>query len=292
MNEPTAQYRSRFRRILEYIEAHLQEDLSVEALSGVAAFSKCHFHRQFSASFGIGVYKYVQLLRLKRASYQLAFREQPVIEVALSSGYEGPEAFARAFRRTFGQSPTEFRRQPEWEPWFETYALCNELRLTHMKPSYAAHQVSIVDFRETRVAILEHRGDPRSIGDSIRKFIAWRKRNRLPPSASATFNIAYDDPAQTDPQEFRCGLCATTDSEIADNEEGVVAGFIPAGRCAVLRHTGSDDTLAEAITYLYSQWLPSSGAELRDFPLYFQRVRFFPEVPEHQAQTDIFLPLK
>jgi len=38
--------------------------------------------------------------------------------------------------------------------------------------------------------------------------------------------------------------------------------------------------------------LPGSGAELRDFPLYVQRVKFFPEVPEHEAVTDAFLPLK
>jgi AraC family transcriptional regulator len=79
---------------------------------------------------------------------------------------------------------------------------------------------------------------------------------------------------------------------VADNPFGVVEKTIPGGRCAVLRHLGSDDHIGESITYLYSKWLPLSGEELRDFPLYLQRVSFFPDVPEHEAIIDVFLPLK
>lgn len=61
-------YHARFARVLEYIDTHLEEALSVECLSEVAAFSKYHFHRQFSGLFGIGVSKYVQLVRMKRAT--------------------------------------------------------------------------------------------------------------------------------------------------------------------------------------------------------------------------------
>jgi AraC family transcriptional regulator len=60
----------------------------------------------------------------------------------------------------------------------------------------------------------------------------------------------------------------------------------------VLRHIGSDDGLGNAIHYLYADWLPRSGQEPRDFPLYYQRISFFPDVPEHETITDIFLPLK
>jgi AraC family transcriptional regulator len=72
----------------------------------------------------------------------------------------------------------------------------------------------------------------------------------------------------------------------------VEAGTIPGGRCAVLRVIGSSDDLRPAAEFLYRDWLPVSGEELRDFPLYAQRVRFFPDVPEHEAITDLFLPLQ
>ena len=45
-------YHARMQRVLDHIEQHLDSDLDLEAMSGVAAFSKYHFHRQFTATFG------------------------------------------------------------------------------------------------------------------------------------------------------------------------------------------------------------------------------------------------
>ncbi len=293
-------YLARFRKVFEYIDAHLDEDLRAEHLSGIAAFSKFHFHRQFTELFGISVYRYVQLSRLKRAAYQLAFRDDSqIVDIALANGYEGPEAFARAFRKSTGQSPSQFRTQPQWVPWLAACQPLGELRNRYMNTQRQPSQVDIKIFKETRVAVLEHRGDPRLMGDSIRKFIEWRKQNNLSPRVthtsnvmSHTFNILYDDPDTAEPAEFRLDLCASTEREVAPNDVGVVTKVIPGGRCAVIRHVGSDDTLNETLKYLYSSWLPHSGEELRDYPLYIQRVRFFPDVPEHEAIIDAFLPLK
>jgi len=289
---PAERYLARFRKVFDYIDARLDEQMSVETLSGVAAFSKFHFHRQFTELFGISVYSYIRLCRLKRASYQLAFRDTQIVDIAMASGYEGPESFARAFRKSFGQTPSQFRKQPHWTPWLEIYQPLSELRQQHMSNTYHAEQVKIVSFPDTRVAVLEHRGDPQRLADSIRKFIAWRKENRLPPRVSATFNILYDDPSSTEPAAFRLDLCAALEQAIAPNDVGIVPKVIPGGRCAVLRHVGSDDNLDDALRFLYTGWLPHSGEELRDFPLYVQRLKFFPEVPEHEAVTDAFLPLK
>ena len=288
----TTTYHARFQRVLRHIEEHPGGDLSLEALSGVAAFSKFHFHRQFTALFGIGVHQYVQLVRSKRASYRLAFRDdQSILGIALDSGYEGPEAFSRAFKQRVGQTPSDFRKQPQWAPWHAAHRPLARTRITHMTADYSDEQVRFVDFPETRVAVLEHRGDPALIGDSIRRFIAWRRQMGVPPRLSATFNILHDDPATTAPAEFRLDLCAATEREVAPNDAGIVARIIPGGRCAVLRHTGTDDGLGAALRYLYADWLPRSGEEPRDFPPYLQRVAFFPDVPEGEAVTDIFLPL-
>jgi AraC family transcriptional regulator len=286
-------YHSRFRKVLEYIDSHLDDDLSVDRLSNVAAFSKYHFHRQFSELFGISVYKYVQLNRLKRASYQLAFRDHmQIVDISLASGYENHESFSRAFKKNIGQTPSEFREHPQWNPWHSTYQPLSHLRIEHMKPENQPANVKLITFKDTKVAALEHRGDPNLIGNSVRKFIEWRKQNNLPPQVSATFNILYDHPSETSPDDYRFDICASTERDVAENAFGVVEKTIPGGRCAVLRHIGSDANLSESISYLYSKWLPSSAEEPRDFPLFLRRVSFFPDVPEHEAITDVFLPLK
>lgn len=278
--------------MLEHIDEHLDEELTLDRLSSIAAFSKYHFHRQFSELFGIAVFRYVQLVRSKRASYQLAFGSNRIIDIALTSGYESHEAFSRAFKKTTGQTPSEFREQPDWQPWHATHQRLRELRSQHMKPNHCLEDVQIVLFPETRVGTLQHRGDPGRLEASIANFIAWRRQNRLSRDVSATFNLLYNDPEETPPAEFRLDLCAATTQPVAENPFGVVAGTIPAGRCALLRHQGSDDTLGVTLRYLYSSWLPSSGEELRDFPLFIQRLRFFPDVPEQEAVSDVFLPLQ
>lgn len=290
-DERERSYRERLGRVLVHIETHLDEPLSLERLSAVAAFSKFHFHRQFSALYGLGVGRYVQLLRLRRASYRLAFRRHGILEVALASGYESHEAFSRAFKRAFGQTPSEFRAEPGWERWHTTLNELTSVRSRHMPTNIQPSDVEIVDFPETRVASLRHRGPAARLGDSLRRFIAWRRENGLPPQRAATFNIVHEGP-DVPPGEGGYELCVAITRPVAPNDAGIVESSIPAGRCARLRHTGSDDTLPQSVDYLYATWLPASGEELRDFPLFFQRVRFFPEVPESEAVTDVFLPLR
>lgn len=285
-------YHARMRRVLDHIEGHLHADLGLAVLSSVAAFSLHHFHRQFSATFGISVHRYVQLARMKRASYRLAFRDgASVTEIALDAGYEAPDAFARAFRKRFGQAPSAFRKAPDWDPWLAAFGPLDDARSKLMQTTFSNDDVTIRDVPPTPVALMEHRGDPRWLGATIQRFIAWRKANGLSPKVSATYNIFHCDPRTTPPADYRLDLCAGTDRAIAANGDGVEAGLIPGGRCAILRVTGRGDDLEPAALFLYRDWLPASGEELRDFPLYCRRLSFFPDVPEHEAVTELFLPL-
>ena len=286
-------YHDRMRRVLNHIDRHLDDDLDLDRVSGVAAFSKYHFHRQFTATFGLSAHRYVQLSRMKRASYLLAYRNaQSVTDIAMDAGYDAPDAFARAFRQRFGQSPSSFRKSPDWETWLSAFGPLDDARRKLMQTTFTPEDVTIRDVPSTPVAFMEHRGDPATIGTTIQRFIAWRKASGLPPKASPTFNIFHSDPRTTPPADYRMDLCVGTDRPIEPNGERIEAGTIPGGRCAVLRVVGNADNLEPAALYLYRDWLPASGEEARNFPLYCQRLAFFPEVPEREAVAELFLPLK
>jgi len=279
-------YAQRFEKVFVYIEQHLDESMSVEQLSRVAHFSKFHFHRQFSQYAGTGVTAYVRLLRLKRASHRLVFSREKIIHVALEAGFESPEAFARAFRQAFGQSPSQFRTSPQWQPRNERIRPPHRERNKNM-------EVQVIRFAETGVALLTHRGSPERVNNSAMTFIEWRKASGLSPvKTSRTFGIAYDDPDTTEPEKFRFDICGEVSAPIPDNPQGVTNGVIPGGRCAVVRHLGSHDRIAGSIYPLYREWLPQSGEELRDFPLYFHYLNLISDAAEHELITDIYLPLK
>ena len=238
----------------------------------------------------MSVHLYVQLARMKRASYRLAYRGgDSVTDIALDAGYEAPEAFARAFRQRVGQSPSDFRKAPDWEPWQAAFGPYSQARTYLMTETFDAGDVRIVETMDVPVARITHRGDPALIGDTIRRFIAWRKAAGLRPPGSATYNIFWSVP---DDAEYRLDICAGTGRRIATNDVGVEAATIPGGRCAVLRVIGSSDDRSLPANWLYREWLPDSGEEPRDFPLYCQRISFFPDVPEHEAVTDLYLPLR
>jgi AraC family transcriptional regulator len=149
--------------------------------------------------------------------------------------------------------------------------------------------VEIIWVDKLDIAVLEHHGDPQHLDKSIQKFITWRKQNRVSPSNSSTFNILYNNPDQVSAENYRLDLCVTVNQSVNENPFGIINKTIPAGRCAVLRYIGTDDKVKFAIEYLVADWLPQSGEQPRNFPIYLQRISFF---PENQAISDIFLPLK
>ena len=154
-------------------------------------------------------------------------------------------------------------------------------------------EVKIVDFEETTIAVLEHQGAPELIFESVKKFIDWRKSSGLSPIAhSRTFGMVYSDPESTPAADFRFDVCGEVDAPVPENLQGVITKQIPAGRCAMVRHHGSTDRVGESAWYLYRDWLPESGEELRDFPLFFHYVKRVPDVAEHEQVTDVYLPLR
>ncbi|WBM69761.1 AraC family transcriptional regulator [Buttiauxella sp. WJP83] len=287
-------YARRFEQVFAYIEQHLDSALTVEQLSEVACFSRFHFHRQFSQFCGISISRYITLMRLKRASFRLVNDPQErVINIALDAGFENPESFSRAFKNTFGLTPSEFRKAPVWVDWhvhFQFPGRENQQRLENM-------DVKIITVKPMKVAVLEHLGDPMRVNNTVATFIEWRKASGLSDYIThGTYGVPYSDPATTQGEEFRFDVCGELSKEangqVPENPQGVICKTLPGGRCAVVRHVGAYERISDSVYYLYRQWLPQSGEELRDFPVYFRYLELDQNHPEHAQQTDILLPLK
>lgn len=281
-----ARYQQSIEKVCNFIYQNLDENLSVEQLSDVAHFSKYHFHRLFSNQIGINVFQFIQLLRLKRASYELVFHQETrITDIAFSAGYDSHESFSRAFKKRFGQTPKAFRQKPIWPDWHEQYQFKPKRGQTTM-------EAEIVNFPEMKIAVFEHRGSHQNLNESVGQFIAWRKETGFSPvTQSRSFGLAYDDPSVTEPEKFRFDICGEVQNDIPENPHGVVNKVIPGGRCVKIRHYGSHDDLDETVYYLYRDWLSENDETPRDFPVFFEYINLFPEVAEHELITDVYLPL-
>lgn len=283
-DNPQAAYQHRIQLVFDYIEHHLDDSLSLEHLSQQANFSPFHFHRQFRAFTGYPVYKMVQLLRLKRASKELVFSTaKSITDIAYDAGFDNAESFSRAFKNVLQQTPSAFRTNPDWESWHHLLPFKTINRSDTM-------QIKIINFPETIVAALEHHGPEHLVYNTSRKFIEWRQAKGIKPGQGNTYGIHYSDPV-TLPEDYRFDICVSVEKPVAENPQGVVNKTIPAGRCAVVRHHGSRDNIPAA-EYLYREWLPESGEELRDYPCYFHYLNVGPDVKDKDMITDIYLPIR
>lgn len=98
------------RKIADYIEAHLSENVSLAALAALIDLSPFHFARAFKQSFGVPPHRYHVNRRIEHAKALLARPGSSVTEVALAVGFAETSSFSAAFRKTTGSAPSDYRR--------------------------------------------------------------------------------------------------------------------------------------------------------------------------------------
>jgi AraC family transcriptional regulator len=98
------------KRVVEFIEEHLAEDVSLAALAGLVDLSLYHFARAFKQSFGAPPHRYHMARRMDHARGLLQQRARSVTEIGIQTGFRDTSSFTRAFRKFTGITPTEYRR--------------------------------------------------------------------------------------------------------------------------------------------------------------------------------------
>lgn len=280
-------YERQLKKVIEFIGQHLDDTLTLTELSAIACFSKYHFHRLFTSYTGLSLQQYIRWLRLKRAAHQMIVeKEKSIIEIAINAGFESHESFTRAFKQSCGVTPSEFRAESSWHAWEKPpYCLPKQGKITM--------NVVIKDIKAKRLAVMEHRGDPRKVGDSVNKLINWAKSQKinLKPKAGEAFGYAYDDPETTLPSDFRFDLGITVPEHLK-LEGDIVEKRLPAGRYAIALHKGSRTDIGDTVYGLYRDWLPQSNEELGNLPCIFCYYNFDHEVAETELLTECWLLLK
>jgi AraC family transcriptional regulator len=99
------------RVVATYIEEHLDEQIPLPTLAGLARLSSYHFSRAFKQSFGIPPHRYHILRRIECAKALLAKSAMSVTEVGVAMGFSETSAFTSTFRRLTGVTPSAYSRQ-------------------------------------------------------------------------------------------------------------------------------------------------------------------------------------
>ncbi len=105
-------------KMQQYIETHFEEDITLEALSQAADYSKYHATRVFKALVGQTPFEVIRALRLTKAAQTLRDSTAKVVTVALDSGFDSHDGFTRAFARRFTMTPRRYRLETPAVPYY------------------------------------------------------------------------------------------------------------------------------------------------------------------------------
>jgi len=317
------EYVSRINRVIDYIEANIDNDLSLENLAGVASFSSFHFHRIFRAMVGETLNQFIQRIRIEKAAGKLIRNpKKSITQIALECGFSSSAAFARAFRESFRMSAREWRSEghlqyskisktdskdgqalSKIQKDFDVSSeyICGEtqnqiwrIKMKDKAPIQA--NVEVKDMPELQVAYVRHigpyKGDSELFERLFGKLMTWAgPRDLLHFPETQMLAVYYDDPDITEDDKLRVDACITVPEDtLAEGEIGRIA--IPKGKYAVAHFELGTDEYEDAWNAVFGGWLPESGYQPDDGPsyeLYFNNPK---EHPEGKCIVDICIPVK
>jgi AraC family transcriptional regulator len=267
-------YIQSINRVVDYIEAHLGENLSLERLAEVAHFSPYHFHRIFASHTGEPLHRFIVRHRLERGARLIATEpERTILDIALACGFSTNAAFTRAFRSHYGVTPSAYRggkskigttqSKESKAPPVETGYIEHHKRLQIWHGKERQRVVELVDESELWFAYVRHvgpyAGDAGLFERLWRQFGEWAgPRGYFEQEGVRYFATYHNDPELTETPMLRVSVgCSVPAGTQGSGAIGVMT--LPAGLYARTEFALGPADYARAWTWVYATWLPASG---------------------------------
>jgi len=286
--------------VLAYAAAHLDEDLSLEALAAQARLSAFHLHRKFSAAAGETPKQFTLRLRLDCAAALLVTRQDSVLDVALSCGFQSHEAFCRAFRRRFGMTPSAYRARglaAGTENSEEHAALVRRVgpclgffhtREGNSQRNDMSYSIEKKQLFPQPVLVVKRRVKPSELAAALgemfgRVFLHAQQTGAA--LAGAPFARYLECPPGL--WTIEAGFPVVQPGQPAGD---IAASTLPGGPAAVTTHAGPYDKLSEAHAAI-QQWMEAHGLAESGAPWesYITDPANFPDPKDWK--TEVFFPL-
>ena len=230
------------RRLIPVLRALEQDpDLSIEALADRACLSLYHFHRVFTAVAGETPGEMCRRLRMQRAAWQLCYTDASVTTIALGAGLASSQAFAKAFRRHYGCTPGEFRRDKSKNGHLlskDGHASDRLLPYAEDHSSARSNTMKTIEMDARTLAYIRVTGPYGEGYDPIcGQLHQWASARGL--AQGEWIFIYHDNPEVTPPAQCRTDIGVTVPAGTVGAGE-VEIQLIPAGRYAQSRYLITD----------------------------------------------------
>ena len=281
------------KKVLYYIETHLDDVLDVETLSKVSGYSQYHFCRIFKASVGESLISYTSRLRLEKASLKVIDCDKSIIEIALEAGYETPNGFNKAFKKIFGQTPTEYKSR--------------RLKLLQTYKDKMMQIPKIVQRDKAYVVYVRENGGYEKSCDKAWEKLSKQLNNleqKLKDEVANTkilldikngelLGICHDDPTVTKEENIRYDAAIAWGKKEVDflTNQGFDTKEIAGGKHATILCKGGYKNVFESWMALYV-WCEQNGHKFRDLSPFEKYLNSPNDVSEEELLTEIYIPIE
>lgn len=277
------EYAKRINIVIEYISCNLDKEMDLIELASVSNFSTYHFHRIFKAMVGESIGAFIVRIRVETAARLLRYTSLPVQDIAYSVGYSTPSSLTKVFRQFYNISPTDYRNN-------KSYTIMKPLQLSS---DIKLKAPKVVDLEPKTGIYIRLHGDYRTIDycGAYGKLWAYIKENKLFTAGIEHLTLGHDDPRVTESDKLRTDVCLVVHKSVLPQGE-IGVREIPGGKYAVFTYLGAYSELHNAFRFIYKDWLPESGYELR-MAQGFEKYLNNPNntVPE-KLKTEIYIPIE
>lgn len=268
--------RRRIHRVVDFIDEHLDGELSLENLADIACISPFHFHRLYTRVVGQSPADTVRGLRLTRATNDIRSHKVSVTQAALTAGYGSPQAFARAYRREYGCSPTEML----------VIGIGNSM---DKRPELI--DFTIVERPSIEMDALMYEG-PRGRADVLAVDVQGYS-HVLGSSHREIMSVYFEDLMTPASQRFRCALCFCVERrDRLPASLGLERLKIAGGHYACVEQRGLLLDLAPHWQRFIGQVLPSFGWAPRSGPTLRLLVSDRAITPPSQRLSYLYVPVE
>jgi AraC family transcriptional regulator len=273
--QASGEYTRRIDRVIDYLRENLDRSTKLNELARVACFSEFHFHRIFGAVTGETLNSFTNRLRVEKAARLLRYGEQSLTDIALQCGFSSSATFSRAFRFSYGTTPSQFRKSGainESKICKELFAAQKYILPMTADEKIAAFPVKLLDFPKRQVAYIRvvNAFQSERVIAALKTVIAWAQTQDI-FSQGTLFGMSIDDPHVTPKHLYRYEVCFDSPHRY-ECGNGMSTLTMPAMRYAVTRVSGDIRRVATAWDYLFRGWLINSDYQ-----------------PEHAPALEIFL---
>lgn len=277
-------YQRRVNLVTDYVRTHLQEDISIDTLSQISAFSPFHFQRVISACLGESIGTFIQRTRIERAAKLLTNSKMRVSEIAYEVGYDSPSSLTKMFVRLYAVSPTKYRKTKIAET-METHAENIQIDFA-LKPK-------IVDVPTKTVIYINAAGDYKTLDYSSRIERLWQevKTQKLYSAGVETLVFYNNDPCVTEPEHLSCDICIAIHKPAVPNGE-IGVKSVAGGKFAEFTYVGPYSNLTHVYDKIYREWFPESGHQMGNRPCFEKYVNDPRKVEPEKFKTVIYIAIE